>query len=93
MFILEIAVLVVASKDKSEKATSPTGALSTAGVLSERATERGGVAWTNRASPVPAAGEFPWRRALKHAVQYTGFPWVGRKGSVADILQSSHTVW
>ena len=89
MFIREIAVLVVASSDISENVTLLTGALSTAGRLSEP----GWVDRDDRMEPVLAAGEFPWLRALKHERQYTGFPWVGRKGMVAAILQSSQTVW
>ena len=89
MFIRETAVLVTASKDIPENVVSPTGALSTAGFLSER--DR--VDWTDWMESALAAGEAPWRRALKHEVQYTGFPWVGWKGRVADILQLSQTVW
>ena len=48
--------------------------------------------WTGPSRRRPP-GQAPWRRALKHERQYTGLPWVGRKGRVADILQSSQTAW
>ena len=87
MFIREIAALVVDSRDIPENVTLPSGSGPMAGLLSEGAR----VDWGDWMESALAAGEAPWRRALKHELQYTGFPWVGRKGRMADMLQLSQT--
>ena len=80
MFIRAIAVLVVRFRDIPENVASPVRALSPAG------------SFAVRRESAPAAGEAPCRRALKHERQYTGLPWVGRKGRVAGMLQSAQTI-
>jgi hypothetical protein len=83
MFIREIAALVADFKGISENISPLDGALSTACLL----------AVDDLLPFVLTIEECPWRRALKHEGQYTGLPWLGRKGRVADMPQSSQAAW
>ena len=84
MFIREIAALVAAFIGIPANTESLSEVSSTVGL--------------------PGAGDVPLpvvlpieeltrRRELKHGRQYTGLPWVGRKGRVVETPQSSQTAW
>ena len=106
MSIREIAALVAAFKGISENAGPADGAPLTAGLLAPCLLAVDGWLGFAPTPFVPSPfvvaafvptpfvltnEELPLRRALKHEGQYTGLPWLGLKGSVADLPQSSQT--
>ena len=79
MFMREIAALVPAFSAMPGNTESSAAELAAAAPL----------AVANFLTGALTAAAWPLRRVLKHVGQYTGLPWLGRKGTVVAVPQSA----